>query len=50
MIFLKNLLMKYLKSGIKIIYVHARNAILTGISPSQNRTIPPLDYEFCKKN
>ena len=37
------------KSGIKIIYVHARNAILTGISPSQNRSIPKLDYNFVKK-
>ena len=37
------------KSGIKIIYVHARNAILTGISPSQNRSIPKLDYDFVKK-
>jgi len=37
------------KTGIKIIYVHARNAILSGISPQANRTIPPLDYEFVKK-
>ena len=36
-------------SGVKIIYVHARNAILTGISPSQNRSIPKLDYNFVKK-
>ena len=38
-----------LKSGIEIIYVHARNAILNGISPSQNRSIPQLDYTFVKK-
>ncbi len=37
------------KTGIKIIYVHARNAILSGISPQANRTIPPLNYEFVKK-
>ena len=37
------------KSGVRIIYVHARNAILNGISPSQNRSIPPLDYNFVKK-
>ncbi len=37
------------KSGIKIIYVHARNAILSGISPQGNRTIPPLNYDFVKK-
>ena len=34
------------KSEIKIIYVHARNAILNGISPKGNRTIPPLNYDF----
>ena len=38
-----------LKSGIKIIYVHARNAILNGISPKGNRSIPPLNYNFVKK-
>ena len=37
------------KTGIKIIYVHARNAILSGISPQGNRTIPPLNYDFVKK-
>ncbi len=37
------------KSGIKLIYVHARNAILNGISPKANRTIPPLNYYFVEK-
>ncbi len=37
------------KTGIKFIYVHARNAILSGISPQGNRTIPPLSYNFVKK-
>ena len=37
------------KSEIKIIYVHARNAILNGISPKGNRTIPPLNYDFIRK-
>ena len=37
------------KTGIKIIYVHARNAILSGLSPQSNRTIPPLKYDFVKK-
>ena len=37
------------KTGIKFIYVHARNAILSGISPQGNRTIPPLNYNFVKK-
>ncbi len=38
-----------LKSGIKIVYVHARNAILNGFSPKENRNIPPLNYDFVKK-
>ena len=37
------------KTGIKYIYVHARNAILSGISPHGNRTIPPLSYDFVKR-
>ena len=37
------------QSGINIIYVHARNAILNGISPKGNRSIPRLNYEFVKK-
>ena len=37
------------KSGIKIIYVHARNAILSGLSPKANRIIPKLNYEFVRK-
>ena len=37
-----------IKSGIKTIYVHARNAILSGISPKDNRSIPPLNYNFVK--
>ena len=31
------------------IYIHARNAILTGISPKGNRNIPPLNYDFVSK-
>ena len=29
--------------------VHARKAILTGLNPKQNRTIPPLNYNIVKK-
>src|SRR5690625_2283253 len=31
--------------GVRIFIVHARNAILGGLSPKQNREIPPLRYE-----
>ncbi len=47
--FFEEFIDEILKSGIKTIYVHARNAILTGISPQANRTIPPLKYDYVKK-
>lgn len=31
-------------AGVDAIYVHARKAWLKGLSPKENRTIPPLDY------
>ena len=37
------------KTGIRIIYVHARNALLEGLSPKGNRTIPPLNYDFVRR-
>ncbi len=33
-------------AGCHTFIVHARNAILSGLSPKQNREIPPLKYEF----
>ena len=32
-------------AGCQTFYVHARTAMLSGLSPKQNRTIPPLNYE-----
>ena len=37
------------KTGIRYIYIHARNAIMKGLSPKNNRTVPPLDYDFVSK-
>ena len=31
-------------AGVATLYVHARKAWLQGLSPKENRTIPPLDY------
>lgn len=31
-------------AGVSALYVHARKAWLQGLSPKENRTIPPLDY------
>ena len=47
--FFYNFINEIAKSGIDTIYVHARNAILSNFSPSKNRTIPPLNYDFVKK-
>jgi tRNA-dihydrouridine synthase A len=33
------------QAGCKTFIVHARNAILKGLSPKENREIPPLQYE-----
>ena len=32
-------------AGVDALYVHARKAWLKGLSPKENRTIPPLDYD-----
>lgn len=31
------------------VIIHARNAILNGLSPSKNRTVPPLNYDLVYK-
>ncbi|MCS6995381.1 MAG: tRNA dihydrouridine(20/20a) synthase DusA [Casimicrobiaceae bacterium] len=33
------------EAGCRIFIVHARNAVLKGLSPKENRTVPPLRYE-----
>lgn len=33
-------------AGCKTFVVHARNAILKGLSPKENREVPPLKYEY----
>ncbi|WP_249384044.1 tRNA dihydrouridine(20/20a) synthase DusA, partial [Chitinivorax sp. B] len=34
------------RSGCQVFIVHARNAILKGLSPKENREIPPLKYDY----
>lgn len=34
-----------LEAGVQVLVVHARKAWLQGLSPKENRDIPPLDYE-----
>jgi tRNA-dihydrouridine synthase A len=35
---------RVVEAGCRTLFVHARKAWLTGLSPKQNREIPPLDY------
>ncbi len=35
---------KVAEAGVSALYVHARKAWLQGLSPKENRTIPPLNY------
>ena len=37
------------QAGVKIFVIHARKAILNGLSPKENRKIPPIDYELVAK-
>lgn len=34
------------KAGCRTFIVHARNAILKGLSPKENREVPPLKYDY----
>ena len=46
---LDNFIAKIATSGVSIFYIHARKAWLKGLSPKENRNIPPLDYERVAK-
>ena len=37
---------KIANAGIKTIIIHARKALLKGLSPKQNRSVPPLNYDY----
>ncbi|MDD7909070.1 tRNA dihydrouridine(20/20a) synthase DusA [Pseudovibrio exalbescens] len=43
---LRALVGEVLKAGTDAIWVHARKAWLQGLSPKENRDVPPLDYEL----
>jgi tRNA-dihydrouridine synthase A len=42
--FLREFVAAIADAGCKVVIVHARKAILKGLSPKQNREVPPLDY------
>jgi tRNA-dihydrouridine synthase A len=43
---LKAFVARVAQSGCQTFIVHARKAVLSGLSPKQNREVPPLRYEF----
>ncbi len=43
---LPTLMTKVIDAGADAIWIHARKAWLKGLSPKENREIPPLDYEI----
>lgn len=47
--FLENFIETVSEAGCNTFIIHARKAILSGLSPKQNREIPPLNYERVHK-
>lgn len=43
--FLADFVRTLVDAGCQILIIHARKAILSGLSPKQNRTVPPLNYD-----
>jgi tRNA-dihydrouridine synthase A len=43
--FLLDFVEKTSQAGCRVFIIHARKAILSGLSPKENRTVPPLNYD-----
>ena len=44
--FLRQFVENVISVGCSTVIVHARKAVLSGLTPRQNRTIPPLHYDY----
>lgn len=44
--FLRDFVAAVAPAGCRVFVIHARKAVLAGLSPKQNREVPPLRYEF----
>jgi len=44
--FMRDFVGRVARAGCRTFIVHARNAILRGLSPKENREIPPLKYDY----
>lgn len=47
--YLAELLGQIADAGCRKVYLHARKALLNGISPAQNRSVPPLNYDRARR-
>jgi tRNA-dihydrouridine synthase A len=47
--FVHRFVAKVSQAGCRHFLVHARNAILKGLSPKDNRSVPPLKYDFVRR-
>jgi tRNA-dihydrouridine synthase A len=47
--FFLNFVTKVAEAGCQVFIVHARKAILDGLSPKENRQVPPLKYDYVYK-
>jgi tRNA-dihydrouridine synthase A len=45
-VFLRQFVEKVAAAGCEVFIIHARKAWLQGLSPKENRDVPPLDYEM----
>ncbi|QRM55747.1 tRNA dihydrouridine(20/20a) synthase DusA [Sinorhizobium sp. BG8] len=46
---LRDLVSRVRAAGVDAVWVHARKAWLQGLSPKENRDIPPLDYDLVRR-
>lgn len=47
--YLQNFVAVLINAGVDKIIIHARKAWLKGLSPKENRTIPPINYDYVYK-
>src|SRR5690606_23536354 len=47
--FLRRFVTTVADAGCKVFVVHARKALLNGLSPKENREIPPLRYDIVRR-
>jgi tRNA-dihydrouridine synthase A len=47
--FVRDFVATVAEAGCDVFIVHARNAVLKGLSPKENREIPPLRYEVVRR-